>query len=445
MINYKKLFYPFFTLKQKTIVFLIAGSYLILSFKLLRFVYSYSENVLFWDQWDIFDQVLKGDSLFNLFFYQHNEHRMGVSLLITKMLAQLTGWDVRFETIIIGIVIILSSTIALVIKQKITHRLEIYDILIPFLFLNLYQYENLIWGFQIGFTLPLLFLMTAVLLFASKGSPKTYACLLLLSFVSAYTHLHGLFVSLLIAVYFLIKFQAASENNSTARRKYFIYLAISVLVLLSYFVGYHRSRFLGAENFNLIEFFQYIFYQTNSLTGNYNKHLLGYMLIPSIAIWAFVSLLISSIRTKNIIYTYPILSLFLFSLLFSVMTAYGRIGAGGINGAYTSRYVTLMIPLYLGIYIYLVKFLNITIKNALMTFMVVFFVFVSSQNNHFNYTYAAGRKTALKNWTTCYKRFENLKYCQAVTAIDIYHSPDAIDLESKLQFLKRNSLSFFGK
>ena len=68
MINYKKLFYPFFALKQKTIVFLIAGAYLILSFKLLRFVYSYSENVLFWDQWDIFDQVLKGDSLFNLFF-----------------------------------------------------------------------------------------------------------------------------------------------------------------------------------------------------------------------------------------------------------------------------------------------------------------------------------------------------------------------------------------
>lgn len=444
MISYKKLLPFVYALKQKATLVLVAGAYIILSLKLLRFIYSFSENVLFWDQWDIFEQVLKENNVLKLFFYQHNEHRMGVSLIITKILAQLTGWNVRFETVVIGLIIILSSIMALVIKQKITRKLEIYDIFIPFLFLNLYQYENLIWGFQIGFTLPLLFLMTAVLLFASKGSTKTYACLLLLSFVSAYTHFHGLFVSLLVALYFFIKFQSTSDKKSKERHRYFLYFVINVLIIISYFVGYHLSRFLGAENFNLIEFFQYIFFQINSLAGNYNKHLLGYILIPCIAFFAFVSLLLS-LRAKNITYAYSLLSLFLFSFLFSISTAYGRIGAGGINGAYTSRYVTFMIPLYLGIYIYLTKFLNTNIKNSLMTFAIVFFVFASSQNNHFNYTYALNRKNGLRDWKICYEKFENSKYCQAAVNIEIYPSPDTTSLDWKLQFLKNNNLSFFRK
>ena len=249
-------------------------------------------------------------------------------------------------------------------------------------------------------------------------------------------------MSLLITIYFLIHLKVSP--NWLRGQKYLAYFVVSSLIIVSYFLGYEQTRFLGAEKFNVLAFLKYIFFEINGAIGNYNKHLFGYALIPAVAIVVFVKLLLSSVKTKKVTGYYPILSLMLFSFLFSSATAFGRIGVG-MEGAYTSRYATLIIPLYFGLYLYFVKFLNETIKKLILTFLIVFFVFVLSQNNHFNYTYGSQRKTALQNWEECYRYRENVEQCQISAGIQIYHSPDLISLESKLQFLKKHKLSFFSQ
>src|SRR3990167_7719578 len=89
-------------IKKNLAVILIGATYIILGIKFFRFIYRFTSKLLFWDQWDIFDQVLFNNNFFQLFFYQHNEHRIGVGLILTKLLAKLSKWAPSYETILIG-------------------------------------------------------------------------------------------------------------------------------------------------------------------------------------------------------------------------------------------------------------------------------------------------------------------------------------------------------
>src|SRR3989344_2567953 len=125
-------------IKKNLALILIGATYLILGFKFFRFIWRFTGEILFWDHWDIYDYVLFNNNFWQLFFYQHNEHRMGIGLLIMKLLANLSGWNLKYETMFVGVLIFGSSILALQLKRRLLGRYEIYDIIIPFFSLNLY-------------------------------------------------------------------------------------------------------------------------------------------------------------------------------------------------------------------------------------------------------------------------------------------------------------------
>ena len=438
-MSWQKKLFNLVGVKNDLASFFILLTYSILGFKFFRFIWRFSENILFWDQWDTFDAVLVNNNLTQVFLFQHNEHRMGVPLLIIKLMAHLTNWNVRFETFLTGLVIFTSAILALILKNKLTKKLEIYDIIIPFLFLNLYQWENLIWGFQIGFVLPLFWLMLSVYVFTLKQSTTRDVVLLVISLLSAYSHFHGLFVSILIGIFFALNFSV----EKTRRRQYGFLFILTTFVMISYFLNYRESRYLGPGNYDIIEIFRYFAYQINGFIGLFSKKLPVYLL-SFFTLGTFVHLLIKTNIKKNLLRNYSIFSLYLFTFMFSIATAVGRLGVG-LDSAYTSRYATLIIPLFLGIYFYLQRFLRSERKTLVLTFALAFYVFISAQNNHFNYIYAENRKISLANWKQCYLEHESLDFCEKTKGYIIYHSPEKIDLESKLYYLKRNRLNFYNE
>lgn len=424
-------------IKTNLVVILIGATYIILGVKFFRFIWRFTSKLLFWDHWDIFDQVLFSNNFFQLFFYQHNEHRIGIGLVLTKILANISRWNPAYETILTGLIIFTASVLALQLKRKLTAKYEVYDLIIPFLFLNLYQYDNLIWGFQIAYVLPLFWLTAAAYIFTLKNSMFKNLSLIGITILSSYSSLHGLFVALIISLYFLIQF----FNESKDKRIYIYLFGVSIIIVATYFINYQKVRFLGAEDFSFRDLITYISYQINGFVGYYSKKVF-ILLTPIAAFISFVHLLIRILKEKGWLDNYVILSFYIFSFSFLLATAYGRIGTG-VESAYTSRYVTLITPLFFGMYLYLLKVLPKSYKDRSLAFLLVFFVFVASQNNHFNFTYSLNRKTSLDEWGQCYFTHQDIKYCDRTSKAVIYHSPDKINLKSKLDYLIKNRLNYF--
>jgi hypothetical protein len=46
-------------------------------------------------------------------------------------------------------------------------------------------------------------------------------------------------------------------------------------------------------------------------------------------------------------------------------------------------------------------------------------------------------------WKACYLANEKIAYCDAVSHLQLYPHPDAIDLSNKLDYLKRKHLNLY--
>jgi len=143
--------------KIKFVVF--SAGFLLILYNFVFFVGRNAVDVPFWDQWSIVEILAKKASLWELFQYQHNEHRIGVGLIIIKFLAIISHWSQILEIKFVSLLMISSSLVILFLKRSISKKIEILDLIIPLLFLNIFQFENIDWGFQISFILPLFFFL----------------------------------------------------------------------------------------------------------------------------------------------------------------------------------------------------------------------------------------------------------------------------------------------
>src|SRR5262245_24984196 len=117
---------------------------LALGLKFFLFIWRYSVNILFYDQWDFLGSFFGHDPGFaELFFLQHGPHREGAGLIADKFLYPLTAWSVRAETFLIGGCIFAATLLALMLKKRLFGRFGYSDILIPAIFLTIAQYETL--------------------------------------------------------------------------------------------------------------------------------------------------------------------------------------------------------------------------------------------------------------------------------------------------------------
>src|SRR6266403_3396861 len=138
---------------------LIAAPPLLIGFLILRD----GVDTPFWDEWDgtapLFEKMAAGTLGFADFFAQHNQHRILFPRLIFFGLGRLTHWNIRAELFV-------SWFLALICLFNIwqmtrrsgwkdsTHSFWILFSSSVLLFSPL-NHDNFLWGFQIGFLLPL--------------------------------------------------------------------------------------------------------------------------------------------------------------------------------------------------------------------------------------------------------------------------------------------------
>jgi hypothetical protein len=193
------------------------------------------------DEWDgtapLFEKMADGTLGVADFFAQHNEHRIFFPRLIFFGLGRLTHWDVRAELWTIWLL----TLVCLFNIWRIARSLPSAFWLLfgaSVLLFNPQSVANFLWGFQVGFLLPLACVTACIWTAAYIRYPFNFAVAIILCTICTFS-IGGGFTSWLLTTPLLLF--AQPQSPSSASRKWWAAWVFSFcLELLLYFWGYQK-------------------------------------------------------------------------------------------------------------------------------------------------------------------------------------------------------------
>jgi len=246
--------------------------------------------------------------------------------------------------------------------------------------LSLVQYESQLWGFEISFiaTLCCALLGASVLAIGSSTLWLRLALLLLIGAAATLTSGQGLMLLPALAVGCLV-FAERWAHKALVGGAFF--LAIGLTLWL-----YHRDRPNAASWQDLFGWFidrpQLALAGTLGLLGSPLTFIRGSHRVetaPGEGLAVFVvfgALLALAVKRRNLRECAPFLALGVYSLLYAILVAAGRVPDGYNDSFLTSRYTTSALCMYLAVLgLCLVQFAD-THKSAQVTFQVLLFGFI---------------------------------------------------------------------
>lgn len=206
-------------------------------------IYSYGVNSPWGDQWDatrpLFEKLGDGTLRITDFFGFHNEHRIVFPRLVAFAIGLLTHWNVRAELLMIWILVCVCALnvwrlARLTIGGDGDARLRTWLLLAAnVLLFSPLQWENLLWGFQIGFFLPLA--TTTACLWVARAVPRPFdfAATAALCLVTTFSIASGFTAWLLAAPLLLLpKANGARRHEKVC---WAIWLTLAIASICVYF------------------------------------------------------------------------------------------------------------------------------------------------------------------------------------------------------------------
>ena len=198
----------------------------------------------FWDEWDgtapLFEKMAAGTLGFADFFAQHNEHRILFPRLIFFGLGRLTHWDIRAELLVIWFL----ALACLFNIWQVTWRSGWKDSTRSFwilfsssvLLFSPLNHDNFLWGFQIGFLLPLACVTACIWVATYLRHPLNFVFSIILCTICTFSIASGL-TSWLLTTPLLMLAQARSTSS---KKWWAIWILTFLFELLVYFWGYEK-------------------------------------------------------------------------------------------------------------------------------------------------------------------------------------------------------------
>jgi hypothetical protein len=216
----------------------------------LAFIYKLHFPVLVADDWrmvELAEDIDAGNISFDLFWRQHNEHRILFPRLIYLAIAYVSGFDNLYIVIPIFLLLCLYFLVVTAYIKDISQESMIsarnfpVALILGFLVFSLIQRENLHWGFQIGFVMCLVFsVMSLYFLFLyirtieMNSEPRHLHAILsvLFGIIASFSSLQGLVVWLAgsVSMFFYIKRPLHSKY-------YLFWNIIGICTIVVYFIN----------------------------------------------------------------------------------------------------------------------------------------------------------------------------------------------------------------
>jgi hypothetical protein len=411
----------------------------------------YSINVFFYDQWEYLKPFYNHDPGFaELFFLQHGIHREGIGLFADKFLYPLTHWDARVDSFFVGFGIFAAMLLALWLKCKLFGALSYSDVVIPVIFLTLAQSEALVSASNpacSGFPLAMIMLYCLALL--RRNPLQRYSLILALNFLLIYTG-YGLFMGVItLAVFLLECFWSWRRVTSVPLAQPLTRLLVAVASLGSFFFRYTLAPRVDCALIPHGHWLQYpqltalmfsAFVVPRPLHVSLGMTALG-VVILSAAVALLGGHLLRLLKGAANDADLTGVVLLSYSLLFAASAAVGRLCLG-LEMAFSSRYVTLLIPAFLAIYFYLLSHSWHGKRNVVLAVWVLLLLPAAIHKPWEEVRWYSNGK---RDWANCYVRTRNIRYCDQKANFWIHPYPGRIGLQQELDYLKQHRLNLFSE
>ncbi len=310
------------------------------------FVHCFGVNLLWGDDWVIMpmlshytDGSLQAADLWET----HNEHRIVFPKLVMFGLGLLSHGNVVVNMYLIEVLLLVILAIfAVALRRQFRGGLAAWLIVPPaFLVFSLRQYENMMWGFQIGFVMVGAAALATFLCLSRIGNERYRTPFLgatMTATVAAYSSIHGLLV-------WPVGVGQVLMVPLTKRRKIVVVAIWTVLGVAEwgvYFPGWVKPPEHPAMGFSLRYFVMTV---GGALMGNETAALSAGVVVLTLTMAAMLLVLLHRQWREQSFW----LATILFSLASIAAVTVGRSGFGA-GQAVSSRYATLSIPLVVAIY-----------------------------------------------------------------------------------------------
>jgi hypothetical protein len=106
-------------------------------------VQRYAVGVLYWDGWDLYDPLFRGQGWWASFDQQHGPHRQGLGGWAIRIGAGLTNWDARANALVTSVALIVAATLGIALAWRCGLRGWLLAA-VPVLYLNVRQTPTLV-------------------------------------------------------------------------------------------------------------------------------------------------------------------------------------------------------------------------------------------------------------------------------------------------------------
>ena len=416
--------------------------------RLLLFVNQHALNVFFWDQWDFYSPLFRGDGPWAIFSWQHGPHRQGLGMLITAALAHMSGWNCRWDSFAVCGAMVVSAMLAIKLALKCGLGLGLSTLFCSVLFFNLHQCEIFVGTPNISHgALPLVLLLSACHLWFIRNVWLRGALLGLIAFFMIFTGF-GLFGGLVIPVVLVSEIVGGGFD---ARRSARLPNALALLFILGSWLLFSNGyvfapvapgfRFPHERPWEYVPFAGLVLSNAIGMSGHsFASMLVGILLLAVLVVVCLVHAgsLFAIGKTDGLPQRQTICTLSAFTLAFVVNTAMGRICLGW-EGADASRYIPLVAPGFLGSF-YCLRYLpsRFFVLSALAATAVCAAGMLNPTRRD-----AADLKANLEGrhaWCQAYLDSRNPVAASKVSGYLIYPEPEKI--RDRLHFLETHHLSF---
>lgn len=415
-----------------------------LSARFILFNQLNSVNLLFFDQWELYEQFINNPSLLDLFRFQFGPHRQGLGYIITYFLALTSHWNIKTETFAMSLIQLLTCLTFLLIKKKLFKRYQLSDIIIPISVLGIKYYESFVVVPNMSLAvLPIFFLSIASLLLTLK-TPIRFPLLGTLAFFMMFSGFGFTIVPFLLYILLIELTHTKRKTQSTIS----IILAITIIVsgITSFLIGYRYDPSVNCVVNPAVDYSTYPYF-IGSIIINYfftissTTHTLapiGFILYLVLAFFLTRKMFIIARSPFDCTQIHQTQILFIgVSVLFCLLSAIGR-SCLGANAGEAPRYLLYILPAIIGLYFEILNSKNGTFKNTILvcivTITIICELLSASRISQNAYDY----KTVKESWLTCYLKFESVHSCEKEAPFRTMPEYMEQRAETILQFTKVN-------
>ncbi|HZT41401.1 MAG TPA: hypothetical protein VFA07_04400 [Chthonomonadaceae bacterium] len=404
------------------------------AYRLGKFVSEHAINCLFGDAWDYTTPLFRHANPLVVFRWQHGPHREGIGLLFEWAVYTLTRWNTRAVDFAMVGLVALAMGVAIVLRYRLAGRLQWSDLLLPLLFCNLGIWESVTIGSHVAHSvMPLLLVMLTGGAWLIPKRVWRYRVVAILNVAAVYTGF-ALFLGLLNPILLAIEIWRLRGKKEMRAA-----LGALIAVLLtdgSFLIGYAFGQVQGRfEPWPMARFmatlFAYFFKADLAF---------GYLLLAAMvaACLAHGARWIREEKPESLL-----ICLFTgFTLLFALECAYGRV-ANGTEYAQTSRYLCLVTPGMVGLYLAALALPHWSLR--LCGVGVLFWLAyvgrdIPGREQYVMEVWQRGRA----DWITAYKQTGSVGLAGKMAHLTMDPHPELSHMDEKLAYLKAHQLNLFA-